>query len=42
MIHIDVFQMMCKPDGDADEEPTDDEVILQTESLVLLQMLVNF
>jgi hypothetical protein len=53
VIHLDIIQMMSKGNAIADAvakggkliapaEPTEDQVILQTECVVLLQMLCNF
>jgi hypothetical protein len=41
VIHLDIIQMLCAPDT---ENPSDDEnlIALQTESLVLLQMLCDY
>lgn len=41
VIHLDVVKLLCKPDED-EEEVSDNRVELMTESLVLMQLLLDF
>lgn len=41
VIHLDVVKLLCKPDED-EEEVSDSRVALMTESLVLMQLLLDF
>ena len=44
VIHIDIIQMMSKPDdsGDAGGEQSEEAIVLQSECLVFLQMLCDY